>query len=72
MPWQSDRGLTGSEPYWAEHHRVIPEQTNEWKTLRERYGDGALCTARDFNMNLGGATPTARSKVGDRLRRAVG
>ena len=26
MPWSSDRGLTGAAPYWAEHHRVVPEQ----------------------------------------------
>jgi hypothetical protein len=54
MPWHSDRGPTGAAPNWTEHHRVVPEQSNEWNELRERYADAALCTAGDFNMTLGG------------------
>ena len=54
MPWQSDRGPSDAEPYWAEHHRVIPEQADEWKALVGRCPDAALCVAGDLNMNLGG------------------
>ena len=73
MPWHSDKGSTETAANWTEHHRVIPEQTKEWKELRERFRDAAFCTAGDFNMNLGDRHPpvrgaTARGKVSDCFR----
>jgi hypothetical protein len=53
LPWHSDQGTTGVATNWSEHYRVIPEQAQEWKALRERYPDAALCVAGDLNMDLG-------------------
>ena len=54
LPWHSDRGPSGDAENWAEHHRVIPEQAEEWVTLGATHPDAALCVAGDLNMNLGG------------------
>lgn len=54
LPWHSDPGPTNTAANWSEHHRVIPEQADEWKALVGRYPDAALCVAGDLNMNLGG------------------
>lgn len=48
IPWQSDRGTND----WSEHHRVIPVQCDEWRTLRRRYPDAALCVAGDYNTDM--------------------
>ena len=57
MPWSSDRGLSGAEPNWTEHHRVVSEQVKEWRELRDRHSDAAICVVGDFNMTLGGGYP---------------
>lgn len=49
MPWKGDRGKFD----WSEHHRVVPMQCAEWRALRERYPDAALCIAGDFNTDMG-------------------
>ena len=62
MPWSSDRGLSGVEAYWAEHHRVVSEQVKECSELRDDHGDAAICVAGDFNMTLGGGYPYGTPK----------
>jgi len=57
MPWSSDRGLSGAEPNWTEHHRVVSEQVKEWSELRDGHSDAAICVVGDFNMTLGGGYP---------------
>jgi endonuclease/exonuclease/phosphatase family metal-dependent hydrolase len=54
MPWHSDLGPSGNATNWSEHHRVVPEQAEEWRALCEAHPGVALCVAGDFNMNLGG------------------
>jgi hypothetical protein len=54
LPWHSDRASNPDAKNWSEHHRVIPEQGEEWKVLRGRYPEAGLCVAGDLNMSLGG------------------
>ena len=42
LPWHSDRGPSGDAKNWAEHHRVIPEQADEWVALGEISRRGTL------------------------------
>lgn len=48
LPWKGDRGKFD----WSEHHRVIPEQCEEWRILRRRHPDAALCVAGDYNTDM--------------------
>jgi exonuclease III len=48
MPWKDDRQIAG----WAEHHRVIPLQSAEWRELQETYPDVSLCVAGDWNTDM--------------------
>lgn len=55
LPWHSDRGGNSPETKvlpWAEHHRVIPQQVNEWLELRKRFSSIPLCVAGDFNSDM--------------------
>ncbi|MES2641748.1 MAG: endonuclease/exonuclease/phosphatase family protein [Myxococcota bacterium] len=56
LPWHSDPGPVAGSPAkaWSEHHRVIPEQTDEWRALRAQFPGVPLVVAGDLNMNLGG------------------
>jgi endonuclease/exonuclease/phosphatase family metal-dependent hydrolase len=56
LPWHGERGRMGQNldaRNWSEHHRVIPEQINEWRTLKQRYPGAGLCVAGDFNTDMG-------------------
>lgn len=48
LPWKGDRGKFN----WSEHHTVVPQQCNEWRELRQRYPDAALCVAGDYNTDM--------------------
>lgn len=57
LPWQFDRG--SARPgvkikNWTEQYRVIVEQAQEWRSLRQRNQEAALIVAGDLNMDLGG------------------
>jgi endonuclease/exonuclease/phosphatase family metal-dependent hydrolase len=52
IPWKNDRQYEGIKN-WSEHHRVIPEQCDEWLELQNAYRDVPLCVAGDFNTDLG-------------------
>jgi hypothetical protein len=54
MPWPADRGPSGTAPKWVEQRRVVREQAQEWKDLRDRFPTVAMCVAGDFNMTVGG------------------
>lgn len=49
MPWKGDRGKFD----WSEHHSVVPMQCAEWRALREKFPEAALCVAGDFNTDMG-------------------
>jgi hypothetical protein len=49
MPWKGDRGIQD----WSEHHRVLPQQCDEWLALTGMYPDAALCVAGDYNTDMG-------------------
>jgi endonuclease/exonuclease/phosphatase family metal-dependent hydrolase len=53
LPWGGDKGKTGQEKRWSEHHRVIPEQVMEWSDLQKRFEGTNLCVAGDYNTDLG-------------------
>lgn len=56
MPWHSDQSEhppASPLPNWSEHHRVLPLQCAEWRTLREKYPDASLCVAGDYNTDMG-------------------
>lgn len=52
LPWHADRGTDGLARNWTEHHRVIPEQAEEWAALAARYPNATLCVAGDYNTDL--------------------
>ena len=56
LPWNGDTGPERTEPArgWDEFHRVVPEQGQEWASLRERYPSATLVIAGDLNQDLGG------------------
>jgi hypothetical protein len=37
MPWATDPGPSGTAPKWVEQRRVVREQAQEWKDLRDRF-----------------------------------
>jgi len=49
LPWKGDRGVFN----WDEHHRVIEQQSLEWKALRGLYSDADLVIAGDYNTDMG-------------------
>lgn len=53
LPWHTDKGPTGTAKNWSEHHRVIPEQGEEWVRLRDAYPSAALVVAGDLNTTVG-------------------
>ncbi len=71
LPWGTDRGPRGDAKGWAEHHRVIPIQGQEWAQLRAKHPDAAMCVAGDFNMNLGGRHYYGTNKGREALRSAL-
>lgn len=68
MPWNGDKGRMGERVDargWSEFHRVVPQQIAEWRALRRRYPDAALCVAGDFNVDMGaGAYYGSRDAIG--------
>jgi hypothetical protein len=48
LPWEGDRRIPG----WTEFLRVVPQQCEEWRKLRQRYPDAALCIAGDYNTDM--------------------
>jgi hypothetical protein len=54
MPWPTDRGPSNTAPDWVEQRRVVHEQADDWKELRERHHGVSVCVAGDFNMRLTG------------------
>ena len=48
LPWKGDRAKFD----WSEHHRVISEQSAEWRALAAAHPDTALCVAGDFNTDM--------------------
>lgn len=56
MPWHCDQSDNPPETRfrnWSEHHRVLPMQCAEWRSLRENYPDASLCVAGDYNTDMG-------------------
>jgi hypothetical protein len=66
FPWQTDSGPSGTATNWTEQYRIVPQQAEEWATLRQRYSAAALCVAGDLNMSLG-----ARHSYGTKLGREL-
>lgn len=56
MPWHSDPGPDGTAKNWTEHHRVIPEQGEEWHRLLEAHPGVRLVVAGDLNTTVGCST----------------
>lgn len=53
LPWHTDKGPTGAAKSWTEHHRVIPEQGEEWARLRDAHAAASLVVAGDLNTTVG-------------------
>lgn len=56
LPWNGDMGRLGESPGasgWSEFYRVVPQQIEEWKAIRARLPEAALCVAGDFNTDMG-------------------
>lgn len=56
LPWNGDVGPDATRPArgWNEFHRVVPDQGQEWTSLRNRYPAATLVVAGDLNQDLGG------------------
>lgn len=55
LPWHADVGDCRMEPsprHWAEHRRVVAEQTAEWRSLAEANPGARIVIAGDWNTDL--------------------
>lgn len=55
LPWHADVGDGRMEPSprnWAEHRRVVAEQTAEWRSLAEANPGARIAIAGDWNTDL--------------------
>jgi hypothetical protein len=55
MPWHSDRGRMGERADatdWSEHHRVLPQQIEEWRKLQRLLPGAQICVAGDYNTDM--------------------
>lgn len=63
LPWHADVGDARAQPaprHWAEHRRVVAEQSSEWKALHDQMPGTPLIVAGDWNTDLlagSGTTP---------------
>jgi hypothetical protein len=71
LPWHADRGPTETAKNWTEQYRIVPEQAEEWASLRQRYSGAARCVAGDLNMNLGGPQYYGTKKGRDLLQQGL-
>ncbi len=74
LPWHSDPGSSGTAKNWTEHHRVIPEQGEEWRRLLEAHPGVGLVVTGDLNTTVGCSTyygtKVGRQLLGDALEGA--
>lgn len=65
LPWKGDR----SKFDWSEHHRIVPQQCEEWRSLAAAHPTTPICVAGDFNTDMSTGSYYG-TKVGIQMLRA--